>query len=153
MSFKKIRKRRRDIAPDFDYLRNIGYVDLFGNPLKDTAKDYYKDEERNAYIISLGLKNPNIYEGETDQVFVLCVNGKPVGLRTESDIAGSYLDNNFEKHWKVKQIKYPENWENDIKIDMKQLIIDALTAMTLYITDRPEGVRKVEFEFIDDNFR
>lgn len=148
MAFEKIELRCRDYAPDFDYLKEIEYVDIMGNKVEPIPSGYVKDNERNAYLIGLGMNNPNL-EGNAYVWYVLCINGKTIGITVDEIREGSYWDSNYVQTWIIKGIKYPENWNPAECPDFKQILIDAFTAEAVYAINKPECVKDVKFIFDD----
>lgn len=143
MAFKEIFLMQRDALPeDFKYLINIGYVDMLGCAMTEHPCTYYRDDERNAYLIGLSANNIN-FHGDKDTAYVLCINGKPVGIRVD----GIPAVERKTMIWKIKGIQYPEGWDNEENEKFKQIMIDAFTAETTRYFRVTEDVKTV-FEYM-----
>jgi len=142
MAFKEIFLMRRDALPeDFKYLINIGYVDMLGCAMTENPCTYYRDDERNAYLIGLSANNIN-FHGDKDTAYVLCINGKPVGIRVDALPAGK----KNKMYWRIKDIRYPEDWNVEDNKNFKQIMIDAFTADTKMFFSVVED-KEIVFEY------
>ena len=59
MGFVKEIRRATEPFPEWEYLNGIGVRDMFGEPLKNFTTSLVVDHEKNYYLISQGVTNPN----------------------------------------------------------------------------------------------
>lgn len=148
MAFKKIILSKNEMCEDIEYLRKKQYRGLFGRSIPKTVEDYYKDEEKNAYLLEIGCTNPNFEtEGYMFHIFVLCIDGNMIGIGTQVFSTGKIRENTLEEKWAIRFITYPEGWDDKKYPDFKDTVTEAFKSVTLYYFDKPEGVKNVEVIF------
>ena len=149
MGFVKEIRRATEPFPEWEYLNGIGVRDMFGEPLKNFTTSLVVDHEKNYYLISQGVTNPNRDVTEI-WFYALCLDGKVLNLEVEQKSKTNLKERIFECHWKIKKIDFPMDWTYDeiSKEELKTIIQDAFTVNFSSKSFTLEQVKKVTVEIL-----
>ena len=151
MAFKHLNGRQVTDA-QWDHVESLGVKTVFGNAFNRRIWDLTVDEERGYYLVRCGQTWPRgLFEDGSDRkiyFYALCLDNNVFYFDVEENYKGKVRENNFEEHWNIVRIEFPDGWSFDsLSVEeFKQITTEAFTAET-YRVYSPSMVKLITVDF------
>ena len=156
MAFKHLSSRQITDA-QWDHVESLGVrYSHDGSRFNRGISHMTVDEERGYYLVCRGKTWPRgLFEDGSDReiyFYALCLGSNAFYFDVEENYKGKVRENNFEEHWNIERIKFPDGWSFDsLSVEeFKQIATEAFTAET-YKIYAPEMVKVLTVDF-PENF-
>lgn len=135
-------------AKDWEYLQNLGIKTFWGDLIGPSFSNLVVDRERNYYLVSLGITNPN-RDNIKISYYALCIHDKVIYMEVDEQRSGRGSDKTYECHWTIKKIEFPDEWSFDLvgKEELKKIIKEAFVTRTYNEVLTPEKVKSLTVDF------
>ena len=152
MAFKHLSSRQVTDA-QWDHVESLGVrYSHDGSKFRRRIEHMTVDEERGYYLVWCGATQPRgLFEDGSDRkiyFYALCLGSNAFYFDVEENYKGKVRENNFEEHWNIERIKFPDGWSFDsLSVEeFKQIATEAFTAET-YRVYSPSKVKLITVDF------
>ena len=154
MAFKHLDSRQVSEA-QWDHVESLGVRDSYDGSLFDRSWEEMTvdvDEKRGYYLVMRGKTCPRgLFEDGSDReiyFYALCLGSNAFYFDVEENYKGKVRENNFEEHWNIVRIEFPDGWSFDsLSVEeFKQITTEAFTAET-YRVYSPSMVKLITVDF------